>query len=116
MIPERGVRVGTLLNKEKQWMTYEYDFGDGWEHKIVLEKILPFEPGNAEPKCIAGRRSCPPEDVGGIWGYARFLEAYSDADHPEHEEMLEWAGEDFDPERFDQSEVNAILAGDVNNA
>ena len=111
-IPERGVRVGALLKKEKQWMTYEYDFGDGWEHKIVLEKVLPYESGARVPKCIGGRRGCPPEDVGGIWGYAEFLEAYEDKNHPEHEEMMEWAGEYFDPERFDLSEINEILSGE----
>lgn len=111
-IPERGVRVGTLLKKEKQWITYEYDFGDGWEHRVVLEKVFPYESGARAPKCIAGRRGCPPENVGGIWGYAEFLEAYKDSSHPEHEEMVEWAGEYFDPERFDVSEVNEILSGE----
>lgn len=110
-IPEQDVCVGALLKKEKQWMTYEYDFGDGWEHKIVLEKILPYESGAIVPKCLGGRRECPPEDVGGIWGYVRFLEAYKNKNHPEHEEMLDWAGEDFDPERFDLSGINKILTG-----
>ena len=111
-IPERGVRVGALLKREKQWMTYEYDFGDGWQHKIELEKILPYKSGTHRPQCIGGRRGCPPEDVGGIWGYADFLEAYKDKNHPEHEEMVEWAGEYFDPERFDLAEVNEILSGE----
>ena len=109
-IPEDGIRIGSLLKKEKQWITYEYDFGDGWEHKIVLEKILPYKPGETVPKCIAGRRGCPPEDVGGVWGYKEFLEAYKDKTHPEHGEMVEWAGEYFDPERFDPAEINEIFS------
>ena len=108
--PEEGVRIGSLLTKEKQWITYEYDFGDGWEHRITLEKILPYESGQALPKCLAGRRSCPPEDVGGVWGYQEFLEAYQDKNHPDHERMVEWVGEYFDPEQFDVAEVNRILS------
>lgn len=111
-IPEDAIRIGSLLKKEKDWITYEYDFGDGWEHKIVLEKILPYRPEETVPKCIAGRRGCPPEDVGGVWGYKEFLEAYNDKNHPEHEEILEWAGEYFDPEYFDPDEVNEILSGE----
>jgi len=108
--PEKGHRICSLLKKEKQWITYEYDFGDGWEHKIVLEKILPYKPGETVPRCIGGRCGCPPEDVGGVWGYMEFLKAYKDKNHPEHDEMVEWAGESFDPERFDPAEVNEILA------
>ena len=54
---------------------YEYDFGDSWQHEIVLEKILEPEPNVAYPRCIEGARACPPEDVGGIWGYADFLDS-----------------------------------------
>lgn len=104
---EYGVRVDSVLRKEKQSIVYTYDFGDGWEHKVTLEKILPYS--EDAPKCIVGRRSCPPEDVGGIYGYAEFLQAYSDKTHPEHREMVEWAGANFDPERFDIGGVNAIL-------
>lgn len=110
MISEEGVRISTLLKKENDSLIYEYDFGDGWEHKVILEKIIAYTPGQTVPRCITGRRSCPPEDVGGIPGYQEFLEAYIDQDHPEHEEWLEWAGEYFDPERFDVAEVNEILS------
>jgi len=109
MKPEGPLRIGSLLKKEKEWMIYEYDFGDGWIHKIILEKILPYKPGEKELKCIGGRRGCPPEDVGGPWGYEEFLKVYRDKTHPEHEEMREWAGDYFDPERFDPAEVNKIL-------
>ena len=62
------------------------------------------------PRCVSGKRSWPPEDVGGVPGYEEFLDAIMDPDHPEHEEMIEWTDEDFDPERFDIGEVNKILA------
>ena len=108
-LSEHGVRIGSLLKRAKQWITYEYDFGDGWEHRIELEKILPFVSDEIVPRCVGGRRGCPPEDVGGIWGYREFLEVYKDETHPAHKEMVEWAGEYFDPERFDPAEVNQIL-------
>jgi len=88
---------------------YEYDFGDGWSHKITLEKILPFEVSSGLVKCIAGKRACPPEDCGGIWGYASLLEAVDDPNHPEHEEMVEWLDEGFDPAHFSLSDVNVQL-------
>ncbi len=62
------------------------------------------------PKCLTGRRGCPPEDVGGVWGYQDFLEIYNNAQHPEHERMVEWAGEYFDPEYFDADEINDIFS------
>jgi hypothetical protein len=109
-IDERGVRVDALLRDEGESFVYEYDFGDGWEHKVTLEKALPYKSSHVTPRCIDGRRGCPPEDVGGIFGYSEFLQAYSDAGHPQHSDMRQWAGEYFDPERFDVSEVNAVLA------
>lgn len=80
---------------------YEYDFGDGWEHEICFEGCLPKEPGANYPLCVAGERACPPEDVGGLRGYERFLEIIRDKSHSEHAAMLRWAGDGFDPETFD---------------
>ncbi len=88
---------------------YEYDFGDSWEHEVLVEKVFPAEKGVKYPICIAGRRACPPEDVGGVWGYADFLEAIKDPTHEEHESYLEWVGGDFDPAAFDMDIVNAGL-------
>jgi hypothetical protein len=88
---------------------YEYDFGDSWEHKLVVEKVLPAEKGARYPVCVAGKRACPPEDVGGIWGYQDFLKTISDHRHPEYAEMRDWIGGDFDPERFNLNAVNAGL-------
>jgi hypothetical protein len=109
MRDERHVRLGQLVPEADLKFVYEYDFGDGWEHELLVEKILPPQPGVSYPRCIKGKRACPPEDVGGVWGYADFLEVIRDPDHPEHEEWLEWVGGEFDPEVFDLEEVNAGL-------
>jgi len=74
-----------------------------------VEKILPPEPGAGYLCCLKGKRACPPEDVGGVWGYDGFLEAIRDPDHPEHVERLEWVGGEFKPEIFDLAGVNAEL-------
>ena len=108
-VNEKGVRLDGVLRAEKDAMTYEYDFGDGWQHKVVLEKILGSAEDDVAPSCTAGARACPPEDCGGVWGYANLLKIISDSSHPEHDEMLEWLGDQFEPERFDVSEINSML-------
>ena len=110
MRSDARVPLDHVLVREKDAMIYEYDFGDGWRHKIVLEKIVQPTPETRAPLCIAGARACPPEDCGGIWGYANLLDAIANPSHPEHEEMLEWLADEFDPEHFSVEEVNAILA------
>lgn len=105
----RKVRLFKLLKHEGDRLTYEYDFGDGWEHTVTLEKVLPADAGVRVPACIAGSRACPPEDCGGVAGYEELLNAIRNPKHPEHEEILEWIGEDFDPERLDLDAVNAAL-------
>jgi len=106
---EGMIRLCDVLQREKDAIFYEYDFGDGWEHRIVLEKILPPDPGRAVPVCIKGKRPCPPEDCGGVWRYADLVEAYHDPDRPAHEDAVDWLGPDWDPEAFDLEEVNAGL-------
>ncbi|MFH2053020.1 MAG: plasmid pRiA4b ORF-3 family protein [bacterium] len=86
-------------------MFYEYDFGDDWRHAVLLEAIALPEPGVEYPRCTAGARRCPPEDVGGVGGYEEFLEAIADPDHEEHDSYLEWCGGAFDPEEFDPAAV-----------
>jgi len=103
------MHVSDLLTKEKDKIEYEYDFGDGWVHEIRLEKILPADDTMKSPVCIGGELACPPEDCGGIWGYAQMLEALKDTGHEQHEETLEWIGEEFDPELFDVEMVNKLL-------
>ena len=110
MEDETKYKLSQLLKKEKDSFIYEYDFGDSWEHKILLEKILPDDGKTVLPVCIKGKRACPPEDCGGIWGYEELLETISDAKHPDHEDMLEWLGGEFDPEEFDLEEINEDLA------
>lgn len=89
---------------------YTYDFGDDWEHKITVEKSLPAAEAKPYPVLVKAKRACPPENCGGIWGYQDFLLAYTDPEHEEHESMREWAGPDFEPERFDQDEIDEINA------
>ena len=103
------VTLANLVRGEKYKFLYEYDFGDGWEHEILIEKILPLEAGKRYPVCLTGKRACPPEDCGGVWGYVGFLEAIQDPHHPEHDEMLAWVGGEFDAEAFALDEVNTAL-------
>jgi hypothetical protein len=107
---EKQYTVQDVLPKENETLQYEYDFGDGWAHQIKLEKILLFDPDQALPICIKGRNACPPEDIGGLWGYDGFLDIMADPRHPEYEEMLEWVGGEFDPTVFDLEEANAVMA------
>lgn len=106
---ERRTRLKEILSKPKKKIVYEYDFGDGWEHEILLEKILQPEPNVRYPRCLGGARACPPEDCGGVGGYANFLAAIRDPNHEEHDEYLDWIGGEFDPEEFELDEVDAGL-------
>ena len=103
----KSVKLFSFLQKEKDKIKYEYDFGDGWVHNIVLEKILPFDKSVETPKCIAGKRNCPPEDCGGIWGYESILEILANPKHEEYEDTIERMGDDFDPDYFDLEETNS---------
>jgi hypothetical protein len=87
-------------NGERFRFGYEYDFGDGWEHEVLFEGRLQAEPRQRYPLCLEGARACPPEDVGGVWGYADFLATIADSENPERDELLMWAGGEFDPESF----------------
>jgi hypothetical protein len=112
MVDENEVRLDQILKKPKDELTYEYDLGDGWEHIVALEKVAPIEPGRGRyPRVTGGRRACPPEDCGGVGGFYRLLEILADREHPEHQDMLEWAGDDYDPEHFDIDEVDLLLRG-----
>lgn len=110
MEDESKYMLSQLLQDEKDSLTYEYDFGDSWEHKILLEKILPYDSNTLLPVCIKGKRACPPEDCGGIWGYEELLETISDPKHPDYKEMLDWLGGELDPDEFDLKEINEDLA------
>lgn len=105
----RRVTLAQRAPQVKRKFIYEYDFGDSWEHDILVEKIEPAEPGTKYPLCLKGVGACPPEDVGGVWGYANFLEAIADPKHAEHASYLEWVGGEFDPSAFDLARVNQAL-------
>jgi hypothetical protein len=105
---ESGVRLSRVAGEGSR-LRYAYDFGDGWLHDVIVEKVLSRQPGLRYPYCVAGRRACPPEDVGGPWGYQDFVLAVGDPDHDEHEQWLEWAGDRFDPAEFDLAAVNKAL-------
>ncbi len=111
MQDERRFKLNQIAPREKFKFVYEYDFGDSWEHELLVEKISPPELGVFYPRCVKGKRACPPEDVGGVWGYDSFLEVIQDRTHPEHDDMLEWIGGEFDPEAFDLDEINQALKG-----
>lgn len=106
---EDAYELHQILKKEKKLITYEYDFGDSWVHHVMLEKIVPFDKDCQLPRCIAGKRACPPEDCGGIWGYQEILDTLKHPEDPEYEETLEWLGGGFDPEKFDLGGANLEL-------
>lgn len=102
-------KLSDAVPRENIKFHYVYDFGDDWDHQILVEKILPPEDGQKYPACVKGKRAGPPEDVGGSWGYVEFIEAIQDPKHERHEELLEWVGGEFDPEAFDIDALNADL-------
>ncbi len=108
MKDETGVKISNFLKREKDKMLYEYDFGDDWLHEIILEKVKPFA-GKTEICCLKGEGACPPEDCGGIHGYCHMLEGISNKNNPEYEDILEFLGEEFDPNYFELAETNEIL-------
>ncbi len=106
---ESTTRLSKLLKAEKDYLIYEYDFGDSWTHKVSLEKILAFDPGKKLPYCVTGKCACPPEDCGGIWGYADLIKLLENPEHEEYDDMLEWLGGDFDPVYFGRRNMNQLL-------
>ena len=106
---ERRVRLDQVVHRAGARFGYMYDFGDGWEHDIVVEQISPPETGVKYPVCLTGERACPPEDCGGPWGYGEFLEIIKNPKHEDHKSYLEWVGGEFDPDAFDLKDANAAL-------
>ena len=105
---ESNVRLDKIANPG-DILIYEYDFGDRWEHEIKVEKILAPEKYQRYPVCLDGKRACPPEDCGGFPGYQHLLRILRNPKHEEYDDMLDWIGEDFDPEAFDLVAINKIL-------
>ena len=88
---------------------YTYDFGDGWNHEVIVEKRFPATSGTSVPVCVGGRRACPPEDCGGPWGYQELLDILADPAHPEHQERTKWLDRPFDPDAFDPADFTRNL-------
>jgi hypothetical protein len=99
-----------LAPHEGDHIEYEYDFGDGWQHEISVMRIAAFDAHVNAPAVIDGENACPPEDCGGSWGFADMLAAFQDEHHPDHDEIVDWLGVDFNPEFFDIKEANQRLS------
>lgn len=109
LLEEKRHKVGQVLGEGIRDFRYAYDFGDNWKHTVVVERTLVPDETNTWPQCLEGQNACPPEDVGGIGGYAEFLEAISDPTHDEYIAMRRWCGGPFDPSGFDINATNAAL-------
>ena len=112
---ERGTRLNAVLAKEGDSMSYEYDFGDSWEHEITLDQVLTATPDGRYPRCVAGERACPPEDCGGTYGYEQLIKTLANPKDPGHRDMRRWLGlhdgARFTPAHFDVAEANTRLDG-----
>jgi len=106
---ERGVSLAQIAPNPNARFMFDYDFGDGWQHAVIIEAIVSAEPDAAYPRCTGGARACPPEDCGGPYGYRDLLEAIADPSLENHASMLNWLDRPFDPEAFDVEEVNEAL-------
>jgi hypothetical protein len=106
---EREASLAQVVPRAKRKFRYMYDFGDSWEHEIVVEAVGPPDPDLRYPAVLAGEHACPPEDCGGVWGYADLLEVLADPGNPAYEEMMEWMGGSIDPEAFDLKKANQRL-------
>ena len=107
-IDEAGVTVVAAIGGQPRFL-YEYDYGDGWEHEIVVKSRLTSVPGLKFGVCLDGKNACPPDDSGGPWGYAHLLEVLADPGHEEHAQSMDWAGGPIDPTAFNLAAVNAEL-------
>lgn len=109
LIDASTLTLDRIITDVKEKFDYEYDFGDGWGHQIVVEKFLPRDSSIHYPICISGKLNCPPEDCGGVGGFYQLLDIIEDKKHPEHKEMLEWIGGNYDAEHFNKDDVNEEL-------
>jgi hypothetical protein len=103
--PDWKVAVSANVREDMAPVLYVYDFGDDWRHVVMYEGAVQIDDTAAYPRCVAGARKCPPEDCGGVHGYAEFLTAIADRKHPEHAALLQWAGGQFDPDDFNAKAV-----------
>lgn len=108
--PEHKVTLRQLSRRGVKKFGYTYDFGDSWDHEVLFEKPVKLEPGAVFPRCLAGRRACPPEDCGGPFAYASLLAALADPDQAGTDDDTGILPSGFDPDRFDKAAVNRRLA------
>ncbi len=108
---ERLATLKSVLGHYRRKITYVYDFGDNWRHSVELEKTLPEYPGMKYPMLVDGRRRCPPEDCGGIWGYQRALAARTSQESDEEDFSVNCLGNDWDPNDFNVVEAEINLRG-----
>ena len=106
---DKETELSAIFDKPKIKMVYEYDFGDGWEHELVLEKIIDKNSTQQYPFCIEGEMNCPPEDCGGIYGFMDMMNKIKDKKHPEYADLINWLGDEYNPEFFDLETVNENL-------
>jgi len=109
ILDAKKIKINKYLNRKGDRMIYNYDFGDNWEHLLTVEKVESTSVSEKYPVCIKGKGNCPPEDCGGVWGYYELLEVIKDPKHPDHEDMLEWLGKDYDLDGFSLEEINDRL-------
>jgi hypothetical protein len=116
-VDSRTIKLSDLVGGRRrlQQFLYTYDFGDGWEHAVEFEQEVLPDVGKEVPCCLDGQRACPPEDVGGVWGYEEFLAAILDPQHEEHDSYLEWIGGAFDPDSFNAAEATEAMRQGVPN-
>jgi len=107
-IDEIGVTIAHAVGEHRRF-SYEYDFGDSWDHEIVVEHLTTSSPGLKHAVCLDGANACPPENCGGAYGYAQLLEVLADPAHEEYDDVVEWVGGAFDPTVFDVAAVNVAL-------
>jgi Plasmid pRiA4b ORF-3-like protein len=110
VLDEAEVTLAEALGTRIKRFLYVYDFGDDWQHDIVVEKITAGDSGSDRPLCVGGKRHRPPEDCGGPPGYAEFLDTIRDPGHQQRSAMFEWVDGSFDSEAFDLATVNRALA------
>ena len=109
-LPAKKATLADILAQARnKSFRYVYDIGDDWRHTVKLEAVVDAEPEATYPRLLSAQGRCPPEDVGGTWGYAQYLEAMADPKHDRHAEMVDWRGPDFDPNTVDEANIRKAL-------
>lgn len=106
---KKATLADILAQARNNSFRYVYDIGDDWRHTVKLEAVVDAEPEATYPRLLSAQGRCPPEDVGGTWGYAQYLEAMADPKHDRHAEMVDWRGPDFDPNTVDEANIRKAL-------